>query len=143
MASKKFFRARRLYVPKPSRSRHTYTWGWETGLTGWSGLDWEIVATQQSRLLSGERSAWAKTVRKLVKKKANLQLNVHRNHVLTGRPVGIRMGKGKGKGRDHCCWVRPGTSIAILGSSSARVANLTRLLDKRSSFRPVLVRSFY
>lgn len=58
--------------------------------------DWHTVWTEPGRLTSSTRAAWVKRWRRAFKKRP-LTVTTGCTRVQTARPVGVRMGKGKGR----------------------------------------------
>jgi len=101
----------RGFVPRSGPARVVTPWGWETSLTGWSGRGATLVATRPGVLPGAARAALVKTSRKIAKKVARVTVRVDPGPVVTSRPVGTRMGKGKGKPGGTRRWVPRGTTL--------------------------------
>ena len=88
----------RKFVPHPGPQRQkSHPTGWETSLVGWSGLTWTAQTLRWSALENPTRNALVKVARRTTRKTGSLTLGIHPGEVQTSRPLGTRMGKGKGR----------------------------------------------
>lgn len=82
-----------------------------------------------------QRRAAAAAARKFTKKTARVTLAGHPGGVVTGRSVGTRMGKGKGKPRDVRKWYPAGGVTHRVTTVGPELPRGVNLLGSRTSGR--------
>lgn len=136
-------RTSRGFVPRAGAATATSTWGWDVALAGWSGSGGvELVAVRAAATVETERSALTRAVRRFAKRAARVRVARSPGPVRTERPVGTRMGKGKGKPAGHRGWTPRGAVLFDLAGPRG-VARRVALITKRSSTRAVTRERFY
>ena len=85
-------------------------YGWDTSLVGPFGA-WQVRAARWASLEDPQRTALVRLGRKLAKKKHHLRVVVHPGGVTTAKPVGTRMGGGKGRPRGRRTWLARGQPL--------------------------------
>jgi len=126
--------ADRGFVPRGGRPAAITRLGWSDSLVGWSDGYHRYVATRAANLGDTQRGALVRTARKLAKKSVRVARTV--GPVRTARPVGTRMGKGKGKPAGHRGWTPRGVTLFEV-TAPAGVARRCGVLTKRSAARIV------
>ena len=91
-----------------------------------------------SALGDPQRRAQTVLARKVAKRTATVTVRVHPGGVVTGRPVGTRMGKGKGKPVGHRRWVPRGGVTHLVVTPPGGLPGLAGLTP-RSSGRVTVV----
>ena len=100
------------------------TWADTLPYTG--GWGWHLTATAPTGVTTPRRGATLKGARRLTKKAGRLTVVAGRGRPWSTKPVGTRMGKGKGKTADHRGWIpRGGAHLRWVGRPG-RLAPLTR-----------------
>lgn len=129
------------FVPRPSARRVVgVPLSWETSLLGWSATAWWLTATVWAAVEDPQRKAITSFARKTVKKQAHWTTRTGPGGVVTNKPVGTRMGKGKGKPQGHRTWWCIGTPVGVItGKFPARLG----VLYKRSSNKLVVTPTHY
>jgi hypothetical protein len=125
----------RGFVPRAGRRTTRAVWGWDVALAGWTGRATRWVATRAGALTGSERTAHVRTARRVTKRVGRVRVARSVGSVVTGRPVGTRMGKGKGKPVGHRGWTPAGATLLEVVGPSRGLA----VLAGRSSGRAVRV----
>ena len=103
------------FVPRPGPTRvGSARLGWETSLGGWTRLGWTYRFAGWTPLGGSTRAALLRVATRAVRRAGRVTLRTHPGETQTGRPVGTRMGKGKGKPRGHLRWFPRGAPLVDL-----------------------------
>ena len=103
------------FVPRPGPTRvGSARLGWETSLGGWTSLGWTYRVGGWSALAGPTRTALTRVATRAVRRAGRVTLRTHPGAPQTGRPVGTRMGKGKGKPRGWLRWLPRGGALFSL-----------------------------
>lgn len=129
----------RGFVPRGGRRTARVTWGWDVALAGWTRRDTSVVVTRASALEDPQRGALVRAARRVTKRVGHLRVARSAGPVVTARPVGTRMGKGKGKPVGHRGWTPRGAALFEVTGGSRGLT----LLAGRSSGRVTRVVRFY
>jgi len=106
---------KRGFVPRPGGLRaRGVPLGWETSLVQPWGLYWGLTWKGWTSLEGATRVSLIRTTRKLTKKLGTTTVMVHPGAPVTARPVGTRMGKGKGKVWTSRGWLTRGAQLLHL-----------------------------
>ena len=125
---------KRGFVPRGGRPPRPPRRGWADRLVGWTDHHHRWVARVAANLDDTQRGAVVRTARKLAKKSVRVARAA--GPVRTARPVGTRMGKGKGKPAGHRGWTPRGVTLFEV-TAPAGVARRCGVLTKRSAARIV------
>jgi len=78
---------------------------WKTSLsTRVDGQTWVVSSLSSARVDTPQRTALTRLIRRLAKKKGQLQIITHPGAPTTSKSLGTRMGNGKGKVINHRRW---------------------------------------
>ena len=106
--------AKRCFVPRANQSRQrSFPSGWETSLVAPWGHSWAFQWDNWTVLEGSTRKSLITQARKITKKLGVIKVQVHPGQVTTARPVGTRMGKGKGKPHSTRTWLCRGASLLL------------------------------
>jgi len=109
---------------------------WETSLFQWGLTRWTLTSTVWSAMTDPQARAVAAFARKVTKKKAHWMTAFAPGGVTTAKPVGTRMGKGKGKAAGHRRWLARGSHLGVL---TGRLPLRLSVLGGRTSSRVTVV----
>lgn len=103
---------------------------WKEALPhGYGRTGWALTATASTRLTTSARGILVKLGRRLTRKVARLTVTAPVGRPWSTKPVGTRMGKGKGKTADRIGWLPQGaTALMVVAHpvAAARLRPLTR-----------------
>lgn len=105
---------KRGFVPRAGQLRRgSYPISWETSLVSVWGHAWALQWTQWTVMEGSTRKSLIAQARKLTKKLGSTRVVIHPGKITTSRPVGTRMGKGKGKVHSTRGWLPAGGSLLL------------------------------
>jgi len=98
------------FVPRPNQIRViSLSMGWETSLLSPWKIMWNLTWSKWTPLEGSTRRALISSARKTAKKMGTTRVAHPPGRVVTSRPVGTRMGKGKGKPLSTRGWLPRGS----------------------------------
>lgn len=133
-------RGLRGFVPRAGRAARPTRWDWAVALAGWTHRDWQVTAARAAGVADRARRGTTRTARR-VAKRAGLRVGGHPGAPVTARPVGTRMGKGKGKLAGHRRWTPRGDVLFEVATPAA--ARGLAVLAGRAPTGGVVRRRFY
>jgi large subunit ribosomal protein L16 len=102
--------------------------------------DYGLVAMEPARLTAAQISAAFVSIKRIIKKQADVYLRVFPHIPVTGKPAEVRMGKGKGSVEYYMCRIRRGAVIFEIKSSIKNLAILSlRTASYKLPFKTITV----
>jgi len=99
-----------------------------------------IISQESSRLTAAQIQAALLSIKRMIKKQAEVYLRVFPHIPVTGKPAEVRMGKGKGSVEYYMCRIRPGAIIFEIKSPIRSLAlSSLRSASYKLPFRTTIV----
>lgn len=96
---------------------------------------WALLAGEPTRLAQPTRAALVKLARRVTRKVAGLTVVAGPGRPWSTKPVGTRMGKGKGKTTARVGWLPRGGSALAVAASPTVAGRLRRITRRGGAWR--------